>query len=337
MQLKVFLVVAFVVNVACLKIKKDPSSLIENIKKGPSSLVEILKKDPSAFVESLKGADNNTIDVVIGMLQDLVRDGNSQIQALEDQVNRKKDALDGANSELVAANLNKNKAQAALEAATATKENADLALDDAERKQNTAKTDHDTAVQNYDTESPILTDENKVLGQVIELLQRIDGGPIFQLSSDSCIVNSNLDIGEILRDSAHTIHIEVVMPADHVGARQWILNLGQEGNGAHHWLWNSNDEIQFGVWDSNRQITGKDIRSCSSLTTTYGDGELKLYCNGNLIGSLDCGQDCFFNINESKLAIAVASYQEQNFKGCVKKVKVWNRKLSGNEVNQLST
>ena len=134
------------------------------------------------------------------------------------------------------------------------------------------------------------------------------------------------------------------MPASHDGgARQWILNLGQENEGAHHWTWNSNEKIAFGTWHVGttwsrtyaHHITDADIRSCSYLTTTYGDGVLNLYCNGVLIGS----QATSFKIQSAKLAVGKNSGYETpsgDFQGCVKKVKVWNRKLTGDEVRQLA-
>eukprot|EP00493_Phyllostaurus_siculus_P025406 UN25750 len=131
------------------------------------------------------------------------------------------------------------------------------------------------------------------------------------------------------------------MPESHDGgARQWILNLGQESIYAHHWIWNSNENIQFGTWGTtggeDKQITDADIRSCSSLTTTYGDGVLNLYCNGVLIGS----KATSFNIQSAKLAVGKNSCPgcatpSADFQGCVEEVKIWNRELSADEVSDV--
>merc|ERR1711951_63841 len=121
-------------------------------------------------------------------------------------------------------------------------------------------------------------------------------------SDESCIVDGNLDVGEVLGNSAHTIHVELDMPASFEGARQWILNLGQEGKGANHWIWNErrDEGVQFGRWGSKSdQVRDAHINSCKFLTTTYGDGELNVYCNGVLIAS----KPASFNIKSSKLRL----------------------------------
>jgi len=162
-----------------------------------------------------------------------------------------------------------------------------------------------------------------------------DDGLIFELSDESCIVDGNLDVGEVLGNSAHTIHVELDMPVSFEGARQWILNLGQEGKGANHWIWNErgDDGVQFGRWGSkSSQVRDAHINSCKFLTTTYGDGELNVYCNGVLIAS----KPASFNIKSSKLAVASNERYESgkgDFKGCVTEVKVWNRELTALEVS----
>jgi len=164
MQLKVFLVVAFVTNVACLNVKEDPSSLIK-----------ILKKDPSSFVESLAGADSNTINEVISMLQVLINEGNTALQGLIDRKTEAKDKLDAATTDLSNAFATQTTAEEALQEATTTKSNADNAYVDAVDKQQTADSEHTTAVNILDTEGSLLKNNNDLMEEVIGMLQTLIG------------------------------------------------------------------------------------------------------------------------------------------------------------------
>jgi len=183
MQLKVFLVVAFVTNVACLNVKEDPTSL-----------VKILKKDPSSFVESLAGADSNTINEVINMLQVLINEGNTALQALIDSKTEAKDKLDAATTDLSNAISTQTTAEEALHEATTTKSNADAAYVDAVDKQQTADSEHTTAVNNFDTEGSLLRNNNELIEQVIGMLQTLTDatkkGPIHTFNG----VNANFYI-----------------------------------------------------------------------------------------------------------------------------------------------
>jgi len=162
MQLKVFLVVAFVTNVACLNMNEDPSSL-----------VKILKKDPSSFVESLAGADSNTINEVINMLQVLINEGSTALQGLIDRKTEAKDKLDAATTDLGNAINTQTTAEEALHKATTTKSNADDAYVDAVDKQQTADSEHTTAVNILDTEGSLLKNNNDLMEEVIGMLQTL--------------------------------------------------------------------------------------------------------------------------------------------------------------------
>ena len=101
--------------------------------------------------------------------------------------------------------------------------------------------------------------------------------------------------------ASHSIHVVLSMPAhESNNKRQWILNLGQEGQKAEHWLWSptghTHGDIQFGGWSWGNQIlksfngesaTKQRITEAKSLTTTYNvaTGTYRLYMNQKLVAS----------------------------------------------------
>merc|ERR1719499_1134937 len=156
---------------------------------------------------------------------------------------------------------------------------------------------------------------------------------IFSTESADCI-KGVFDIGQVFGRAAHTIHVKLDMP-EFSAPRQWILNLGQEGTGANHWIW-SGARIQFGPWNG-RQISQVDINPCTDLTTTFdGENTLTLYCNGEFLGQVENSN---LNIRNSNLAVAGNQGYEVprgNFRGCVHYVEVWDYDLSSTEVASLT-
>jgi len=193
MQLRACLLIAFV-NVACLNIEKDSSSLrdifsdvapmrmnksVESVKKDPSSFVELLadvapmrmnqsvellKKDPSSFVELFASANPDVINQVIGLLETLVSEADSSLITLTDRVTETSNNAATANNELVAA-------QDALTAANTAKSDAENAETAAKEKHDTAKAEKDAAQNDYDDQSPTYLEEKRVLQEVIEKLR----------------------------------------------------------------------------------------------------------------------------------------------------------------------
>merc|ERR1712117_319862 len=158
-------------------------------------------------------------------------------------------------------------------------------------------------------------------------------GPIFDVSSaEGQCMSGNYDMGTVLRQKAHTIHVELSVPTSfNSQSRQWILNLGQWNTGAHHWIWNSNSQIQFGRWNGE-QIQTFDIRVCNSLTMVVEPStQMKLFCKGQLVGTHQGSVP--FDVQNANLAVA-SNPQEQGFTGCVKQVKIWSRALTYSEVQQ---
>lgn len=159
--------------------------------------------------------------------------------------------------------------------------------------------------------------------------------PIFDVSStNGQCMSGNYDIGTVLRHQAHTIHVELSMPTTfNTNGRQWILNLGQWNTGANHWIWNSNSMIQFGRWNGE-QIQDVNILQCDSLTMVVEPStEMKLFCKGQLVGTH--AGSVPFDIQNGNLAVA-SNPQEQGFTGCVKQVRIWDRALTDDVVQQLN-
>jgi len=187
MQLKVFLLITFLLNVACLNINKYPSSLVESFADVEhmrmNESVEFLKKDPSSFVELFAGANPDLINQVIGMLDTLISEAVSSLKTLEDRKTETLNNFNTANSDLVkannnqeTANSNKEAAQEALQVAITAKSNADNVKVVAEKNQQSAQVQKEAAIKAYDDESPAFINEQKVLQEVIQKLRSLTDG-----------------------------------------------------------------------------------------------------------------------------------------------------------------
>lgn len=145
---------------------------------------------------------------------------------------------------------------------------------------------------------------------------------------------------------SHTVNLRVVMPtalqAVAPGKRQWLFAAG-DGSNAEHWLWHPHDQhgkVQFGEWNG-KQVHGLDgILDASSLTAVY-DADLKtykLYMNGKEASSLD---DVTFDHSNGQLSIgkAVGNWVGRDipFVGCIKRVEVFDRPLTPDEVKAVDT
>jgi len=151
-------------------------------------------------------------------------------------------------------------------------------------------------------------------------------------ASGECLASDNSDIGMVLGNTPHTIQVRLTFPDSVPSLRQWILNLGQISNGAHHWIWDAN-KIQFGAWNGY-QITEVDITQCTDLTTTYSGSVLKLYCNGVFLAETNTQ----FSIDTSMLTIGIEPFYNSNmdadFAGCISEVAIWSYEKSAEEVAQ---
>ena len=62
--------------------------------------------------------------------------------------------------------------------------------------------------------------------------------------------------------------------------RAWILLLGNEGTGAHHWLINSTGRTQFGVWGGGQTQSTLSVGTWTHIAITHDGTTLRSYVNG---------------------------------------------------------
>jgi len=138
--------------------------------------------------------------------------------------------------------------------------------------------------------------------------------------------------------------------------RQWLLNVGQTGTKAQHWLWHTahaagSAKIQIGIWNG-AQIDGNGIsalkvQEAEVIATTY-DAETKIqefYIDGELVASKDFSSSPNqFDLQTTavslgKLPAPLAALEvniDIDFKGCVKSAFMFRRTLSSTEIRDVS-
>lgn len=159
----------------------------------------------------------------------------------------------------------------------------------------------------------------------------IHTGTVFSLvaAPGACLPTARHDIGKVFGNAPHTIQVRLTFPKSEPTRRQWILNLGHYGTGAHHWIWNSK-QVQFGR-SNGQQIQNVDITQCTYLTTTFSGSVLKLYCDGVFMAERNMNLD----IKSDDLNIAPYPYGgEVGFAGCISEVAVHSYEKSAAEVAQ---
>jgi len=168
----------------------------------------------------------------------------------------------------------------------------------------------------------------------VQVASLTKGASIFSAASEDTCIHEVFDIERVFGKDAHTIHVKLDIP-EYSDPRQFILNLGQEGTGANHWIWRG-ETVQFGTFNGP-QIQEVDINSCTDLTTTFdGNHTLTLYCNGKFLGQIENSN---LDIQNSILAVAGNQRYEVprgNFGGCVHSVEVWDYDLSSRDVASLT-
>ena len=140
--------------------------------------------------------------------------------------------------------------------------------------------------------------------------------------------------------------------------RLWLLNVGQPGTKAQHWLWHTatagshaghaagSAKIQVGIWNG-AQIQGNGIsalkvQEAEVIATTY-DAETKIqefYIDGELVASKDFSSSpnqFDLQTNAVKLGKKVGYFRNDlDFVGCVKSAFMFRRTLSSTEIRDVS-
>jgi len=148
------------------------------------------------------------------------------------------------------------------------------------------------------------------------------------------------DAGKTLGSETHSVVMGVHFSGskENTKTRQWILNIGQQGTGAEHWLWvPATGSIQFGVWN-NAQIRGVNISKAENTLATVYDAARKtysLYVDGELAKTID---DVTLNIKTSTLSAGDKQgyHSNANFNGCIFGVDIYYTALTAEQVHAAS-
>ena len=115
--------------------------------------------------------------------------------------------------------------------------------------------------------------------------------------------------------------------------RAWMMLLGNEGTGAHHWLLNSNGVSQLGSWGGNQAQPTLPAGVWKHIALTFDGGTLKAYIDGTLVTTTAAS----FNLAGLPLTAASRHLGESYFHGALDELRIYNRALSASEVSSLAT
>jgi len=146
--------------------------------------------------------------------------------------------------------------------------------------------------------------------------------------------------GKTLGGESHSVvmALDFTDSKENAHKRQWILNIGQQGTGAEHWLWHpASGGIQMGMWNGP-QIGGVDISKAKHTLATVYDASSKtysLYIDGKLAKTRG---DFTLNIKNSVLSAGDKQgyHNEANFNGCVSGVDLYYSALTAEQVHAAS-
>lgn len=118
-------------------------------------------------------------------------------------------------------------------------------------------------------------------------------------------------------NSAHRVSARVKVTALPEG-RAWIMLLGNEGAGSHHWLLNSDGTTQFGVWGGAQLKPSLPLQRWVQIEMAFDGTMLHGYVDGSPIGSVPAS----FNLQGIPLDVGNAHIGERNFNGFVQDLRV---------------
>jgi len=98
----------------------------------------------------------------------------------------------------------------------------------------------------------------------------------------------DFDCGFTLGSQDHTVFMSLRWTATYANKRQWILNVGQYGSGAEHWLWSGGNSVGFGQYNAeSRQITSLPLTTYrpSVIAATRSGSKYKIFFDGELVAS----------------------------------------------------
>ncbi len=115
--------------------------------------------------------------------------------------------------------------------------------------------------------------------------------------------------------------------------RAWILLLGNEGTGAHHWLINSSGGTQLGAWGVGQATVTPvlPVGQWKHVAVTFDGTTLSGYVDGVLVGT----SPATFNLQGIPLTVGHEHLWENNFNGMIDDLRIYPRALTALEVLNL--
>lgn len=140
-------------------------------------------------------------------------------------------------------------------------------------------------------------------------------------------------VGPPLRGDSHTVVMLVTSFGTHDGTRQWLLNFGQKGFGAHIWCWTGENELTFGSWGGHRSQLASIVDCRRQVWATVYDGHFyKLYIGGQFVGK----SAARFSIEDNTVAIGQSALIEGDFSGTIEEVRIFRRALFPSQISALT-
>jgi len=159
---------------------------------------------------------------------------------------------------------------------------------------------------------------------------KVKGALSFPEGKESCVTLAAVN-GLAAGNTAHSIAAWVKV-AKLPENRSWILLLGSEGEGSHHWLINNAGETQFGVWGGNQVKPALTVGQWKHVAATFDGKELVGYLDGQKVESTEAA----FNLQGVPLTVAQVHNGENGFEGQFDDLRVYARALSAKEVAELA-
>ncbi len=116
--------------------------------------------------------------------------------------------------------------------------------------------------------------------------------------------------------------------------RAWIALLGSESTGSHLWRINSSGVAEFGVYNGVKFAPTLPVGTWVHVASVYDGSNLKGYVNGVQISTALTSFN-FGAVKSLKLGLKSSPANEEDFNGVLDDVRVYDRALSGVEVNDL--
>jgi hypothetical protein len=186
------------------------------------------------------------------------------------------------------------------------------------------------AIQSHSTvrDASGLANDGRATGNITQVPDAVFGSCLSfnETGKGDHIVVGNLALAEA--SPAHTIEAWVYVKAYPPG-RSWLLFLGQEGPGAHHWLLQPNGAGQLGRWVGPQFAPTIPKETWTHIALVYDGRQLHCYVNGIAQGDPKPAQ---FNITNWNLTIAKGAQGELDFSGKIANLHIYKRALSQAEI-----